>query len=119
MNYKQAIANYLRQLADGGMTHQEIARALGIKSGPAITAHLDPANSISPFPISRLPALAKLLDLTPIESLQLITLRAIHHGDSASKFDRRSLHWILTSVISVKDRSAMAAKSHGDHRHAG
>lgn len=95
MNFKEQIAFYLQTCVDKKMTHQEIAEALGLPKGNVVTMHLDPLDDISPFPLKRLPALARLCGLDAMQSLRLVNLRATHHPKSATQFDYATMAWLM------------------------
>lgn len=113
MNFKERIANHLRSSLDAGRTQAELARELGFKSGNLISMHLDPKNPISPFPLKRIPALARICDLSDQEALSLIYARANFHPTSASELDKPTLAFVLRcGVKSLLVRRASVETSH-------
>jgi hypothetical protein len=95
MQYKKAVAALLQSRSDAGMTNQEIACALKLKNGNVVSMHMNPTDNISPFPLTRLPALARLCGLSPMECLKLIDLRAFCHPKNPTCFDRGFMRWML------------------------
>jgi hypothetical protein len=95
MTYKERIAAHLRACLRAGLTQAELARKLGFKHSNVISMHLDPANGISPFPLKRLPALAAQCHLAAGDVLELVTIRAVNHPESATELDKPTLDFIL------------------------
>lgn len=97
--YKQLVAAALQTLVDRGLTHREIAKQIGLENGNVVTMHLNPSAPIAPFPLNRLPALARASGLTPYESTRLVHARAKCHPDRASAMDTDTFAWLLRSGV--------------------
>jgi hypothetical protein len=106
MNYRQAISTLLQSLIDSGMNQKEIAAVLDLTNANVVSMHLHPGSGISPFPLKRLPALAKACGLAPAEGLRLVMLRAVHHPDNATQFDKSTLSWLLRTTRSCLETRA-------------
>lgn len=106
MNYKELVAKHIDTLADGGHDREDIAKLLGFPRANVVSMHRDPANPISPFPLSRLPALARACNLSPQECVELIWARATDYPEGATSFDRKTFIW----VVRVTEMAARSLK---------
>lgn len=95
MNYKELIAKHINTLAEQGNDRDDIAQLLGFKRANVVSMHSDPTNGISPFPLTRLPALARACHLTPKECVDLIWARATDYPERATSFDRKTYIWMM------------------------
>ena len=97
--YRELIAVVLqRRLDETNMTQASLASNLGFKSkkGNIICMHLNPANTVSAFPIARLPALKKECGLDWYECFVLLQKRATCDGTQGStKMDKLTTDFIL------------------------
>lgn len=109
MTYKECIAYYLRACLSHGMTQGELAKRLGFKHGNVISMHLDPSNPISPYPLKRLPALAKQCHIAAGDVLELLMTRAVYHPDNATELDKPTLDFILLCNTEAVLQQAEAA----------
>lgn len=115
MNYKERIATLLRSALDKGLTQAELAQELGFNKPNLISMHVDPLNTISPFPLKRIPALARHCGLTDQEALGLINARAICHPTSATEVDQPTLTFMLRcGITSLAARRAKSGATHAD-----
>ncbi len=102
-NYKQMIAHCFKSMADMGMTHAEIGRALADSEGPlranVVSMHMYADNPVSPYPNDRIPALADYVKLKPIDCVRLMRQRAINHPKNASATSVETYDWLLGKTL--------------------
>lgn len=110
MNYRELIAYVLkRRLDETSMTQAALSKNLGFTGkGNIICMHLDSANTVSAFPLARLPALKQECGLDWYECLVLLHKRAACDGDEGStKMDVPTTHFILhCGRLAVHDHMA-------------
>lgn len=119
MTYKTQISYYLQICLDTGLTQAELATRLGFKSSNLISMHLDPNHAISPFPIKRLPALARECGLNAYECLVLLHKRSACHPDSATRLDKETLHFLVRCSAGAASARKSCKLSSGSHAGAG
>jgi hypothetical protein len=118
LTYKKRIANHIDSLYNRGLTRDEIAKLLGFEKANVVSMHADPANPISPFPLTRLPALDKACRLSAIECVELVWARAKDYPNGSTCMDTATVRWVMQRTVrassAVKMRKAEAIEDkHG------
>lgn len=114
---KELFRDHIQQLLDAGSTYDDIAREFGIKSGNLIDIIRNPANK-AVRSLERLPALARLYGLTPLQVTQadedqrrenhaiaehplhshFLYRRATKHGQARYFVCSRKCRWFLSAT---------------------
>jgi hypothetical protein len=110
--YKRAIQAHLRPRA-ATLGQAALAKRLGFKSQSFLSAVLSDKDPFVVLPISCLPALVTLCELSAEEGLQLLMLRVndasltayARHAKPRIGLDEATLRWIISSANATSGRS--------------
>jgi hypothetical protein len=114
MGYKEMVTGHLESAADAGMTRQEIARKLGLRSGNYVSMLMSSAYPTALLAPTRVPALARLCGLTAIQRLALFCGRVKDHPANPMVLDVETFDYLLhTAVKALEEHRAGAVGGKG------
>lgn len=114
--YKEMVSECLQDLVNRGNTHAQIGAMLGDSTGPVkgnvVSMHMYSDNTITAYPVDRLPQLSKAVGLKPIECLKIFRQRSINHPKGSTAISTATVDWFLGNTLRAR-RDILAGEHHG------